>query len=324
MDYGKRAPALGWRFNRRLARDGREGDVACPTATRWTSGHPYGRAAARSAQREPRRDVNGPPAYALTQVPGVAAQVRPPGALGMDFYQSLPSLAKGTSPSNLLVRRLHAKHGRAEGAKGNNTGRCERQALCGGWRRPARPYWKEVEGGYRDEGSWTLPRTCPWSAPRPLAYAQFVTSKTVDLKKSQRRPDVIRNSTVRHPSFDDLKTTSGAAYPVSSGPGIKYWTPTGLNVPDYASSPALVGKNIAEAVAGEVTPRTGARQPGKAQDYVMDRIGRFGPAGRVRPGAPTPERDPRTGKGQARPWRSSPTRRSRAKTMRTRRSCRTC
>ena len=49
MDYGKKAPSLGWRFTDAWLRMAGEGDRACPTAIRWTSGASASRAAARWA-----------------------------------------------------------------------------------------------------------------------------------------------------------------------------------------------------------------------------------------------------------------------------------
>ena len=84
-------------------------------------------------------------------------------------------------------------------------------------------------------------------------------------------------------SFDDPDGSKyGGLIQFFRGPGIKYWTPTGLNVPDYAKLAQLWWQNIGEAVAGEVTPETALNNLAKAQDEVMERIGRSGPAGQMR------------------------------------------
>ena len=80
-----------------------------------------------------------------------------------------------------------------------------------------------------------------------------------------------------HESFDDPDGSRfGGMIQFFRGPGIKYWTPTGLNVPDYAKLAPLWWQNIGEAVAGEVTPETALNNLAKAQDQMMERIGRSG------------------------------------------------
>ena len=61
-----------------------------------------------------------------------------------------------------------------------------------------------MKAGYRDEGSWTLLKNVPVKRTQAAwLYAQFVTSKTVDVKKSHVGWTFIRKSTVMHKSFDD-------------------------------------------------------------------------------------------------------------------------
>jgi glycerol transport system substrate-binding protein len=106
----------------------------------------------------------------------------------------------------------------------------------------------------------------------------------VDLKKSHVGWTFIRKSTVNDKSFDDPDGSKyGGLIQFFRGPGIKYWTPTGLNVPDYAKLAQLWWQNIGEAVAGEVTPETALDNLAKAQDEVMERIGRSGLQGECGP-----------------------------------------
>ena len=69
------------------------------------------------------------------------------------------------------------------------------------WRMAPSPhgaYWQDgMKVGYQDVGSWTLMKSTPVDrAQAAWLYAQFVTSKTVDLKKVGCRPDL-------HPRIDD-------------------------------------------------------------------------------------------------------------------------
>jgi hypothetical protein len=68
---------------------------------------------------------------------------------------------------------------------------------------PNGPYWKQgMQNGYQDVGSWTFFKSTP---PNRTAaawlYAQFVTSKTVSLKKSITGLTFIRDSDIRNDYF---------------------------------------------------------------------------------------------------------------------------
>ena len=307
MDYGKKAPDLGWRFTDDWLGMAGEGDVGVPNGypvdewgIRMEGCRPVGASVSRGG------DVNGPAAqYALRKYLEWLRKYAPPGALGMDFYQSLPSLAKGNVAQQIFWYSAFTANMVEPKSKGNNTVDANDKPL---WRMaptPHGPYWKEgMKAGYRDEGSWTLLKSVPVERTKAAwLYAQFVTSKTVDLKKSHVGLTFIRNSTVRHPSFDDPQNDKwGGLIQFFRGPGIKYWTPTGLNVPDYAKLAQLWWQNIGEAVAGEVTPEQALDNLAKAQDDVMDLIGRSGLQGECGPKL-NPERDPQywMSKGSA-PW----------------------
>ena len=77
-------------------------------------------------------------------------------------------------------------------SEGNNTVDDEGKPL---WRMapsPHGPYWKEGQKvGYQDVGSWTFLKSTPEDrAKAAWLYAQFVVSKTVDVKKSPCRSDL--------------------------------------------------------------------------------------------------------------------------------------
>ena len=290
MDYGKKAPDLGWRFTDDWLGMAGEGDIGVPNGypvDEW--GIPVGSSVTRGGA------VNGPAAqYALRKYMEWLREYAPPGALGMDFYQSLPSLAKGNVAQQVFWYSAFAASMLEPKNKGNNTVDDNGKPL---WRMaptPHGPYWKPgMKAGYRDEGSWTLLKNVPDDRTKAAwLYAQFITSKTVDLKKSHVGWTFIRKSTVMHNSFDDPDGSKyGGLIQFFRGPGIKYWTPTGLNVPDYARLAPLWWQNIGEAVAGEVTPETALNNLAKAQDAIMERIGRSGLQGDCGPKL-NEERDP--------------------------------
>ena len=109
MDYGKKAPDLGWRFT----------DAWLSMAGAGSKGLPNGkpvdewgirvdennRAVGSSVSRG--GAANGPAAkYALRKYMEWLRKYAPPGALGMDFYQSLPALAKGNVAQQILCTPL--------------------------------------------------------------------------------------------------------------------------------------------------------------------------------------------------------------------------
>ncbi|HET7200652.1 MAG TPA: ABC transporter substrate-binding protein [Burkholderiales bacterium] len=296
MDYGKKAPDLGWRFTDDWLGMAGSGDVGIPNGypvDEWGIRNegcvPVGSSVSRGG------DVNGPAAqFALRKYIEWLRKYAPPGALGMDFYQSLPSLARGNVAQQIFWYSAFTASMVEPRGKGNNTVDANDKPL---WRMaptPHGPYWKPgMKAGYRDEGSWTLLKNVPLDRTKAAwLYAQFVTSKTVDLKKSHVGLTFIRKSSVMDKSFDDPQGDKwGGLIQFFRGPGIKYWTPTGLNVPDYAKLAQLWWQNIGEAVAGEVTPEQALDNLADAQDQVLERIGRSGLQGKCGPKL-NPKSDP--------------------------------
>jgi glycerol transport system substrate-binding protein len=296
MDYGKKAPDLGWRFTDDWIGMAGSGDVGIPNGypvdewgIRMEGCRPVGSSVSRGG------DVNGPAAkYALRKYLEWLRKYAPPGALGMDFYQSLPSLAKGNVAQQIFWYSAFGASMVEPRSKGNNTVDAHDKPL---WRMaptPHGPYWKDgMKAGYRDEGSFTLLKNVPVKRSQAAwLYGQFITSKTLDLKKSHVGLTFIRKSSVNHPSFDDpTGERFGGLIQFFRGPGIKYWTPTGLNVPDYAKLAQLWWQNIGEAVAGSVTPEAAMDKLAEEQDAVMARIERSGIQGACGPklNKPKPE-----------------------------------
>ncbi|HKJ94788.1 MAG TPA: ABC transporter substrate-binding protein [Gammaproteobacteria bacterium] len=296
MDYGKKSPDLGWRFTDDWLGMAGEGDKGIPNGypvdewgIRADGCRPVGASVSRGGA------ANSPAAkYALRKYMDWLREYAPPGALGMDFYQELPSLIKGNVAQQIFWYSAFTATMLEPQSKGNKTVNEDGKPL---WRMAPTPhgaYWEPgMKAGYRDEGSWTLLKNVPVKRSQAAwLYAQFVTSKTVDLKKSHEGLTFIRKSTVEDPSFDDPSGNRyGGLIQFFRGPGIKYWTPTGLNVPDYAKLAQLWWQNIGEAVAGEVTPETALDNLAESQDQVMERIGRSGLQGECGPKL-NPKKDP--------------------------------
>jgi len=287
MDYGKKAPDLGWRFTDAWLSMAGEGDKGLPNGKpvdewgiRMEGCRPVGSSVSRGGA------TNGPAAkYALRKYMEWLRKYAPPGALGMDFYQSLPSLAKGNVAQQIFWYTAFTASMVAPRSEGNNTVDENGNPL---WRMapsPHGPYWEEgMKLGYQDTGSWTLLKSTPVERRKAAwLFAQFTVSKTVSLKKSMVGLTIIRESDINSQAFTDRAPKLGGLVEFYRSPARVAWTPTGINVPDYPKLAQLWWQNIGEAVAGEVTVDTAMDNLAAEQDKVMARIERSGVQGECGP-----------------------------------------
>jgi glycerol transport system substrate-binding protein len=283
MDYGKKAPDLGWRFTDAWLSMAGAGDVGLPNGLpvdewgiRVDGCRPVGATVSRGGA------ANGPAAkYALRKYMEWLRKYAPPGALGMDFYQSLPSLSKGNVAQQIFWYTAFTAAMVEPQEKGNNTVDAEGKPL---WRMapsPHGPYWEEGQKlGYQDAGSWTLLNSTPLDRRKAAwLFAQFTVSKTVSLKKSHVGLTIIRDSDINHESFSERAPLLGGLVEFYRSPARVLWTPSGTNVPDYPKLAQLWWQNIGEAVAGEVTVDTAMDNLAKEQDKVLKRLERAGVGG---------------------------------------------
>lgn len=278
MDYGKKAPDLGWRFTDAWLSMAGAGDKGLPNGKpvddwgiRVEGCRPVGSSVSRGGA------TNGPAAkYALRKYMEWLRKYAPPGALGMDFYQSLPSLSKGNVAQQIFWYTAFTASMVESVGNGNNTVDEDGKPL---WRvasSPHGPYWQEGQKvGYQDAGSWTLLHSTPVDRRKAAwLYAQFTVSKTVDVKKSHVGLTFIRDSTINDQSFSDRASDLGGLIEFYRSPAREMWTPTGTNVPDYPKLAQLWWQNIGEALAGEVTADTAMNNLAREQDRVLQRLQR--------------------------------------------------
>jgi len=283
MDYGKKAPDLGWRFTDAWLSMAGAGDKGLPNGKpvdewgiRVDGCRPVGTSVTRGG------DANGPAAkYALNKYMEWLRKYAPPGALGMDFYQSLPSLAKGNVAQQIFWYTAFTASMVEPGPTVNEDGTPK-------WRMapsPHGPYWEEgMKLGYQDAGSWTLLKSTPVDRRKAAwLYAQFTVSKTVSLKKSHVGLTIIRDSDIWHESFTERAPKLGGLVEFYRSPARVQWTPSGTNVPDYPKLAQLWWQNIGEAVAGEVTPDTAMDNLAREMDRVLQRLERAGVQGECGP-----------------------------------------
>ena len=278
MDYGKRAPDLGWRMTDAWLSMAGAGDKGLPNGVpvdewgiRMEEGtcNPVGASVSRGGA------ANGPAAvYAIRKWDEWLREYAPPAAASYDFYQSLPALAQGNVAQQIFWYTAFTASMVAPQEDGNNTVDAAGNPL---WRMapsPHGPYWEEGQKlGYQDAGSWTILKSTPTDrAKAAWLYAQFVVSKTVDVKKSHVGLTFIRDSTVRHESFTERAPQLGGLVEFYRSPDRVLWTPTGINVPDYPKLAQIWWQQIGDVNSGAFTPQEAMDRLAAEMDQVMARM----------------------------------------------------
>jgi glycerol transport system substrate-binding protein len=278
MDYGKRAPDLGWRMTDAwlsMAGAGSKGEPNGIPIDEWGirmeagTCNPVGASVARGGA------ANGPAAvYAIRKWDEWLRQYAPPGAASFDFYQSLPALSQGNVAQQIFWYTAFTADMVKPKSEGNNTVDGDGKPL---WRMapsPHGPYWEEGQKvGYQDVGSWTILKSTPLDrAKAAWLYAQFVVSKTVDVRKSHVGLTFVRDSSVRHQSFTDRAPKLGGLVEFYRSPDRVAWSPTGINVPDYPKLAQIWWQQIGDVNSGAFTPQEAMDRLAEEMDVTMARM----------------------------------------------------
>ncbi|MEM6550101.1 MAG: ABC transporter substrate-binding protein [Pseudomonadota bacterium] len=278
MDYGKRAPDLGWRMTDAWLSMAGAGSQGLPNGVpvdewgiRMEPGtcNPVGASVARGGA------ANGPAAvYAIRKWDEWLRQYAPPAAASYDFYQSLPALSQGNVAQQIFWYTAFTASMVAPQSEGNNTVDEEGAPL---WRMapsPKGPYWEDGQKlGYQDAGSWTLFKSTPVDRRKAAwLYAQFVVSKTVDVRKSHVGLTFIRDSSVRHESFTERAPKLGGLVEFYRSPDRVLWSPTGVNVPDYPKLAQIWWQQIGDVNSGAFSPQEAMDRLASEMDQVMARM----------------------------------------------------
>jgi len=285
MDYGKKDPSLGWRFTDAWMSMAGMGDPGEPNGLpvdEWgirvnKKFQPVGSCMARGGA------TNSPAAvYAVKKYIKWLHKYSPPSAPGMVFSEAGPVPAQGQIAQQIFWYTAFTADMVKKGLPVVNADGTPK------WRMAPSPhgaYWKKgMKVGYQDCGSWTILKSTPLKrAKAAWLYAQFVTSKTVDVKKSQVGLTFIRKSTVYDKSFTKRAPKLGGLIEFYRSPARVAWTPTGVNVPDYPKLAPLWWQNIGDASSGAKTPQEALNSLCKAQEKVMKRIERSGVQGDIGP-----------------------------------------
>lgn len=278
MDYGKRAPDLGWRMTDAWLSMAGAGSKGLPNGRpvdEWGirmeegSCNPAGASVSRGGA------TNGPAAvYAIRKWDEWLRKYAPPEAASYDFYQSLPSLSHGNVAQQIFWYTAFTSTMVAPRSEGNNTVDADGRPL---WRMassPHGPYWEEGQKlGYQDAGSWTLLKSTPVDRRKAAwLFAQFVVSKTVSLKKTHVGLTPIRDSDIRHASFTERAPFLGGLVEFYRSPDRVRWTPTGVNVPDYPKLAQIWWQQIGDVSSGALTPQQAMDRLAEEMDQTMARM----------------------------------------------------
>ncbi|WP_246407880.1 ABC transporter substrate-binding protein [Microvirga lupini] len=284
MDYGKKDPSLGWRFTDAWLSMAGNGDKGIPNGLpvdewgiRMEGCRPVGSSIERGG------DTNGPAAvYAITKYLEWLKKYSPPQAAGMTFSESGPVPAQGNIAQQMFWYTAFTADMVKPGLPVMNADNTPK------WRMAPSPhgsYWKEgMKLGYQDAGSWTLLKSTPVDRRKAAwLYAQFVTSKSVSLKKSHVGLTFIRESDIWHKSMTDRAPQLGGLVEFYRSPARVQWTPTGNNIPDYPKLAQLWWQNIGDAASGAKTPQQAMDSLAAAQDDVLGRLERANVQGECGP-----------------------------------------
>ena len=285
MDYGKKDPSLGWRYTdawMSMAGMGDKGEPNGLPVDEWgirvnENSQPVGSCVARGGATNDAAAV-----YAVTKAIEWLQKYSPPAAAGMTFGEAGPVPAQGEVAQQMFWYTAFTADMVKEGLPVMNADGTPK------WRMAPSPhgaYWAEgTKIGYQDAGSWTLMESTPVDrAKAAWLYAQFVTSKTVDVKKSHVGLTFIRESTIQDKSFTERAPKLGGLVEFYRSPARVQWSPTGTNVPDYPKLAQLWWQNIGDAMAGAKTPQEALDALCAAQESVLERLERAGVQGDLGP-----------------------------------------
>jgi len=286
MDYGKKDPSLGWRFTDAWMSMAGMGSVGEPNGLpvdEWgirvnESSQPVGSCVVRGGA------TNSPAAvYALDKYSKWLSDYSPPSAAGMTFSEAGPVPAQGAIAQQIFWYTTFTANMVGEDASAvlNDDGTPR-------WRMAPSPhgaYWEEgMKVGYQDAGAWTLMKSTPTDrAKAAWLYAQFVTSKTVDVKKAHVGLTFIRESTIQHDSFTQRAPKLGGLVEFYRSPARTRWSPTGTNVPDYPRLAQLWWQNIGDASSGTKSSQAALDALCEQQERVLARLERAGLQGDLGP-----------------------------------------
>tara|TARA_R110002072_G_scaffold1130_10_gene9475 strand:- start:45009 stop:46745 length:1737 start_codon:yes stop_codon:yes gene_type:complete len=254
MDYGKRDPSLGWRISDAWLSLGGTGDKGLPNGLpvdewgiRVEGCRPVGASTARGGA------LDSPAAiYSVSKYIDWLDKYAPPEAKTLNFTEAGKWLSKGNIAQQIWwYSAFTAELTKADTPIVYKNGKPK-------WKMAPSPkgaYWEPgMKLGYQDTGSWTFLKSTPKDRMKAAwLYAQFVTSKTVSLKKTLVGLTPFRHSDILSEEMTQKAPYLGGLVEFYRSSGKNFWTPTGTNVPDYIQLSRLWWQYIGLAVNGKLS-----------------------------------------------------------------------
>ena len=277
MDYGSHDPSLGWRFSDAWLGLAGVGDKGLPNGLpvddwgiRVENCHPVGASVGRGGA------LDGPAAiYAMTKYKDWLDKYAPPEARKMTFSTSAEWVPKGQIAQQIFwytafVPDLLKPAGALTNADGSARWRVAPS--------PVGAYWQAgMKSGYQDVGSWTLLKnTAPDRQAAAWLYAQFTVAKTLSLRKTLVGLTPIRISDVQSAVMTKQAPRLGGLVEFYRSYARDVWTPTGTNVPDYASLAPLWWQVLGPLVDGRQTVASSLHTLASKMDLELARIAERG------------------------------------------------
>ena len=156
------------------------------------------------------------------------------------------------------------------------------------WRMAPSPhgvYWKDgMKLGYQDVGSWTLMKSTPDDrAKAAWLYAQFVTSKTVDVKKSHVGLTFIRECTIQRQELHRARAEARRPDRVLPLAGPRPVVADRHQRARLSEAGAALVAGIGDALSGAKTPQEAMDSLCAEQEKVLERLERAGVQGDIGP-----------------------------------------
>lgn len=277
MDYGRHEPSLGWRFSDAWLGLAGVGDKGLPNGLpvddwgiRVEKCHPVGASVSRGGA------LDSPAAiYAMTKYKDWLDKYAPPDARQMTFNSSAEWVPKGQIAQQIFWYTAFVPDLlKPPGALSNPDGSAR-------WRvapSPVGAYWQTgMKSGYQDVGSWTLLKnTAPDRQAAAWLYAQFSVAKTVSLRKTLVGLTPIRISDVQSAAMTQQAPRLGGLVEFYRSHARDVWTPTGTNVPDYASLAPLWWQELGPLVDGQQTVASSLHNLANKMDLALAHIAESG------------------------------------------------
>jgi glycerol transport system substrate-binding protein len=275
MDYGKRDPSLGWRISDAWLSLGGTGDKGLPNGLpvdewgiRVENCRPVGASVSRGGA------LDSPAAiYSVSKYVEWLDKYAPPEAKNLNFTEAGKWLEKGNIAQQVWwYSAFTATLTKNNPALLYDDGRPR-------WRMAPSPkgaYWENgMKLGYQDAGSWTFLKSTPMNQMKAAwLYAQFVTSKTVSLKKTLVGLTPFRRSDIESEEMTKRAPYLGGLVEFYRSEGKHHWTPTGTNVPDYTRLSEHWWKYTGLAVNGELSVQEAMSKMAESFDQDLMLIGK--------------------------------------------------